>query len=558
MKKFTTLITLLLLFASSLFAQSLTWVDVTRQFNMPEGIHLFQGERSSPPLKAWYLEVDLQQPHIAIRSYLSQAPGGKEGVAPFVQRVGAIAAVNGGYFDLNGSTSYSAVVYPGEVLAQNLSTIYRSGVPYPVTRSFFGMTTERALSVDWIYHFGSRVEDIYLFDQPTANAPGKPAPAPTKAQGRLYEKLLTGIGGGPTLIKNGAIFISHDEEVFWDSGIGYATENPRTAVGITPNNHAILLVVDGRQTASQGVTLPELAQMLLDLGCVEAMNLDGGGSTQMAVGNQLINRPEGGTYMRPVPSILAVVHADSLAFPKTIYYEKIIDTADPACDLVGLGWFASANAGYWGGTAAMLNTIGTGDRYAKFRLNVNAPAQYELFAWWVAASNRCKNTPFIVNHASGSDTVRLDQTINGSKWNRIGSYPLSGDSSEAIIISNAGTIGTYIVVDAVRVISYDPKTGSAIAPMRESSKPDNYLIANSYPNPFNSITTIRFWLAQTSSAKITVHNLHGELVQVLFNGEKQAGWHELVFDASNLSSGIYFARVRAGEIQSSLKMVLMK
>lgn len=558
MKKFTIFINLLLLFASSLFAQSLTWVDVTPQFNLPEGIHLFQAERPSPPLKAWYLEVDMQQPAIALRPYLSQAPGGKEGVAPFCQRVGAIAAVNGGYFDTNGSTSYSAVVYPGEVVAQNLSTIYRSGVPYPVTRSFFGMTTERALSVDWIYHFGNRVEDIYIFDQPTANAPGQPAPIPQKTQGRPYEKLLTGIGGGPTLIKNGAIFISHDEEVFWDSGIGHATANPRTAVGITAANHAILLVVDGRQTGSQGVTLPELAQMLLELGCVEAMNLDGGGSTQMAVGNQLINRPEGGTYMRPVPTILAVVPADSLAFPKTIYYEKIIDTADPACNLVGLGWFPSANAGYWGGTAAMLNTIGSGDRYAQFRLNIRQPAQYELYAWWVAASNRCKDTPFIVRHGSESDTVRLDQTINGSKWNRIGSYYLSGDSSEAIIVSNAGTAGTYIVADAVRIISYDPATATAITDRENQTPVPGFLQILNYPNPFNAVTTVRFWLPQTSPVKIKLMDLLGKERKLLLDGTLSGGSHEFNIDGRQLVSGIYFCQFEWNGQRQIHKILLLK
>jgi hypothetical protein len=557
MKK-SIILLLSLCFVSSLFSQSITWTDITSQFAVPEGVKIFQGDRPSPALKAWYLDVDVTNKNLAVRSYLSTIPAGKEGVAPFCQRVGAIAAVNGGYFDVNGTTSYSTVVYPGEVLAQNLGTIFRSGVAYPVTRSFFGLTTERALSVDWIYHFGSRVEDIYIFDQPTPNAPGQPAPVPQKMQGRPYEKLLTGIGGGPTLVKNGAVAISHDEEVFWDSGIGYATANPRTAVGITSANHTILLVVDGRQTASQGVTLPELAQMLLDLGCVEAMNLDGGGSTQMAVGQQLINRPEGGTYMRPVPTILAVVPADSLAFPRTIYYEKIIDTADPACRLVGLGWFPSANAGYWGGTAAMLNNIGSGDRYARFQLDVEKPAQYELFAWWVAASNRCKNTPFIVVHASGSDTVRLDQTINGSKWNRIGSYYLSGDSSEAIVISNAGTVGTYIVADAVRIISYDPGTASAIAPLSDALRPEDFLLVNSYPNPFNAVATIRFCLSQPHRVRITVQNLQGQMVRQLLDETKSAGWHQVSFDATHLASGIYLCRVMVGSFQRVHKLALVR
>ncbi len=60
-----------------------------------------------------------------------------------------------------------------------------------------------------------------------------------------------------------------------------------------------MFVADGRYTASEGLSLYEFANQMIALGCVEAMNLDGGGSSQMAVGNELINRPEGSTFQRP-------------------------------------------------------------------------------------------------------------------------------------------------------------------------------------------------------------------------------------------------------------------
>lgn len=556
MKKFITFIIVFLLFNSCLSAQSLTWTDITSQFTLPEGIKIFRGERQSPALKAWYLTVDLNQKNIAVRPYLSTSAAGKEGVAPFCQRVGAIAAINGGFF--GDATSYSAVVYPNEVLAQNISAVVRAGTTYPLTRSFFGMTDERKLSVDWIYHFGSRVEDIFTFDRPVANREGIPAPTPVRANGKIYEQLLVGIGGGPTLVKDSTIHISYTEEVFWGSGVENDARQPRTAVGYTKNNHVVLIVADGRQAASEGVTLPELAQILLDLGCIEAMNLDGGGSSQMAVGNQLINRPEGGTYLRPVPTILAVVYSDSLAFPKKILFEKIIDTADPECSLVGLGWFPSANAGYWGGTPSMLNNRGAGDRYAQFRLNLARPAHYELFAWWVAASNRCKDTPFIVTHQNGVDTLRLDQTANGSKWNSLGSYFFQGDTSESIIISNLAATGTYIVADAVRIISYDPGTSSAIASLSDAPRPEELLLVNSYPNPFNAAATIRFWLGQPHRVRITVQNLQGQVVRQLLDETKSAGWHQVGFDATHLASGIYLCRVMVGSFQRVHKLALVR
>jgi hypothetical protein len=67
----------------------------------------------------------------------------------------------------------------------------------------------------------------------------------------------------------------------------------------------------------------------------------------MAVTNQLINRPGGGTYERPVTSFLAVVPADSIPGLPILGSEEVLDTADKTVE-VSEGWTASANSGYWG------------------------------------------------------------------------------------------------------------------------------------------------------------------------------------------------------------------
>ena len=67
--------------------------------------------------------------------------------------------------------------------------------------------------------------------------------------------------------------------------------NPRTAIGYTKDNDLILITADGREGSSIGLTLTELANLLKGLGCVNAINLDGGGSTVMYVKGQIVNRP---------------------------------------------------------------------------------------------------------------------------------------------------------------------------------------------------------------------------------------------------------------------------
>lgn len=297
------------------FSQPITWTEITSNYTLPAGIKVFSGERSSPILKIFYIDVDMNNPDLVIHPYI----GSNKTVNNFVPSVGAYAGINGGFF--GGSSSYSAVIYPYEVKAQNVTAVTRNSQSFPVVRSFFGMNFNRTFDVKWIYHYGNNVSDIYEFDQPMAytNNQTNPLPAPEQSTGSVYDNLLVGIGGAPTLVKNGQVNVTYDQEVMWGSGVGYDNGDPRTAVGYTTDNHVIMIVADGRQAASQGVGLPELAQIMIDLGCVEAMNLDGGGSTQMAVGNQLVDMP---SESRAIPTILTVTHKDSLKLPPTPQYEK--------------------------------------------------------------------------------------------------------------------------------------------------------------------------------------------------------------------------------------------
>ena len=72
--------------------------------------------------------------------------------------------------------------------------------------------------------------------------------------------------------------------------------NPRTAIGYTEDNTLIMLTADGREGASVGLTLFELANLMKEFGCKNAMNLDGGGSTVMYINGEVVNKPavEGG------------------------------------------------------------------------------------------------------------------------------------------------------------------------------------------------------------------------------------------------------------------------
>lgn len=109
------------------------------------------------------------------------------------------------------------------------------------------------------------------------------------------------LGGGPRLIRSGQVLVEYVEEGF-DNDFALK-RHPRTAIGITASGEIVLVVVDGRSKFSTGATLNELAWIMRGLGCVEALNLDGGGSSTLYAGGAILNRPSDGVE-RPVANAL--------------------------------------------------------------------------------------------------------------------------------------------------------------------------------------------------------------------------------------------------------------
>ena len=93
--------------------------------------------------------------------------------------------------------------------------------------------------------------------------------------------------------------------------------------------------------------------------------------------------------------------------------------------------------------------------------------------------------------------------------------------------------------------------------------PDVFVLSQNYPNPFNPSTNIKFSLPVDSKIRMDLFNTLGEKIDVIAEGEYSIGYHELNFDASNLSNGVYYYTLSAqGKNGSSFittkKMVLLK
>ncbi len=95
------------------------------------------------------------------------------------------------------------------------------------------------------------------------------------------------ISGGPFLVRNGNLFVDIKDQKLLSIG----GQNPRTAIGYTKDGDLVLATVDGREATSVGMNIYDLAKLMKSIGCDNAMNLDGGGSSIMYVKGKVVNNP---------------------------------------------------------------------------------------------------------------------------------------------------------------------------------------------------------------------------------------------------------------------------
>ena len=109
----------------------------------------------------------------------------------------------------------------------------------------------------------------------------------------------------PGALQNGEIKITNNEELKF-AGKAINDKHPRTAMGYTKDGKLIILMIEGRNTVAHGATLGQEAQILKDLGCWEALNLDGGGSSCMLVNGKETIKPSDATGQRAIPAVFII------------------------------------------------------------------------------------------------------------------------------------------------------------------------------------------------------------------------------------------------------------
>lgn len=280
--------------------ESAGWKNVTEEYTVSDGIAVYSYtdiffER---PAIAYIAVADASRTGMDIWSINDPALSGTTDALKTPSQVysaePASIIVNGGYFYTSGNKNYSAslAVKNGIVLAQNINYASEDWVTmfYP-TRAAFVQYENGEYASCWTY-FSSSSSELYMYGKPAENSwSSKPlqipnASFPEKAD---TQALKNAIGGGPVLLKNGAVIDSYKAELFdGQSGIGPDIYAPRTAIGVSADNKLVLFVCEGREMTEgvTGLTTEEVAKVLYSLGCRDAINLDGGGSSCMLIGGK--------------------------------------------------------------------------------------------------------------------------------------------------------------------------------------------------------------------------------------------------------------------------------
>ncbi|MEE9464854.1 MAG: cohesin domain-containing protein, partial [Candidatus Neomarinimicrobiota bacterium] len=90
------------------------------------------------------------------------------------------------------------------------------------------------------------------------------------------------------------------------------------------------------------------------------------------------------------------------------------------------------------------------------------------------------------------------------------------------------------------------------------ASPKEFALMQNFPNPFNATTSIRYYLPHASALQLTIYDVSGRLQKTLLDGYQSAGYHEIIWEAPELGSGVYIYRIIAGEFRDARKCVLLK
>jgi phosphodiester glycosidase len=297
------------------FAQhgQIKWKNVDRDFGpLPHSMRVFMTNDSLNgfPFIAYYVSAQLKDKALQFTAQI----GDNKRFTPaqyYQLEQFPLLVVNCSFFSFETGQNLSMIMKDGKLVAYNVVSLKGTGADsllyYYPTRSAIGIDRKRRADIAWIYT-DSAHRRPYAFEEMPVVAKGEDkAPSIYDLNDIEWKwwKMRTAVGGGPTLIHDGQIWITNKEEQLYPGG--EKEKHPRTAMGYTRDGRLIILAIEGRFPGiAEGATLQEEARILSDLGCYAALNLDGGGSSCLLVNGKETIKPTDKTGERPVPAVFLI------------------------------------------------------------------------------------------------------------------------------------------------------------------------------------------------------------------------------------------------------------
>ncbi len=328
MKQFS--IFLSLFFITTILQAQNNWINIDSLYQpLPSSMHVFKSVDSidGKPNVMYYAVADLKDKDLI---FTSDTTSGRR-ITPsgfYEKNQHPLLVVNTSFFTFTTNQNLNVVVKDGKIVSYNEHSLPGKGKDTLTYRHPFfgalGISRKRDADVAWVFSDSSK-RYVYASQTPVPffrDSLSKPrlkdvrVSTFTKASNYSASdhttipvfrkwKVRTAVGGGPVLVQNGKVNITNNEELKF-AGNAINDRHPRTAMGYTQGNKLIVFVCEGRSEAASGLSLTELAKVMKGIGCVEALNLDGGGSSCMLINGKETNIPSSKGEQRQIPSVFLI------------------------------------------------------------------------------------------------------------------------------------------------------------------------------------------------------------------------------------------------------------
>lgn len=292
---------------------------------LPASVHVYytNDPQDTANFQAWYLVADLQDPHLA---FIADTVHDRRltPAAFYTRDQHPLAIVNCTFFSFATNRSLNTVIRNGQLVAFNEHTIPGRGKDTFTYRhpfhSAIGINKNREADVAWLFTDSSMKwpraiqQEVSFVKDSARRFTLEEARQAIQRQGSKGSgekpslkpwKMETAVGGGPVLVQNGRVHITNNEELKF-AGKAVNDKHPRTAMGYTADHRLVIMVVQGRSESSSGASLVQLANLLQEVGCVEALNLDGGGSSCLLINGRETIKPSDKEGERAVPAVFMI------------------------------------------------------------------------------------------------------------------------------------------------------------------------------------------------------------------------------------------------------------